>query len=87
MRTETVNDEVFFEKLRRCFAGEHVVIDHDGTHYPARVQYVTGTGVKVIPESMLDDSHGEPGDLDGVMESFAYVVELEKDGVRYQRER
>ncbi|EPC04355.1 hypothetical protein L861_03275 [Litchfieldella anticariensis FP35 = DSM 16096] len=87
MRTETVNDAVFFEKLRRSLGGEHIVIDHDGTHYPARIQYVTGTGVKVIPESMLDGSQGEPGDLNGVMESFAYVVELEKDGVLYRRER
>ncbi|WP_052383822.1 hypothetical protein [Litchfieldella xinjiangensis] len=86
MRTETLKDEAFFEKLRRCMAGEHVVIDHDGTHFPARVQFVALDAVKVIPESWLDGSRGAPGDIDGTYEPFKHVVELELNGVRYHRE-
>lgn len=85
MREERISEEELVKRLHKCMAGERIVVSNDQAHYPARIQHVGVTGIKVIPEPELEGSHGAPGDLNGYMVSYGEVESLEVDGVRYLR--
>lgn len=85
MREERISEAELVERLHKCMAGERVVVSHETARYPARVQHVGATGIKVIPEPELEGSHGAPGDIDGHMVSFGDIESVELDGVRYLR--
>jgi len=42
-------------------------------------------GVKVIPETVIKNSTGDPGDMDGVTVPYDDIWELEVKGVVYSR--
>ncbi|APX93120.1 hypothetical protein BWR19_09360 [Halomonas sp. 1513] len=86
MRDERISQAELIERLHCCMAGERVVVVTAEARYPARVQHIGATGLKVIPEPELEGSHGAPGDLEGHMVSFGDVESLELDGVRYLRD-
>ena len=69
------------EKLAKCIAGERVLIEQDGNRFSARIQHVGMTGVKVIPETFIKNSTGDPGDIDGVTVPYDDIWELEVKGV------
>lgn len=73
------------EKLAKCIAGERVLIEHDGNRFSARIQHVGMTGVKVIPETLIKNSTGDPGDVEGVTVPYDEIWELEVKGVVYSR--
>ncbi|GGC88783.1 hypothetical protein [Vreelandella lutescens] len=73
------------EKLAKCIAGERVLVDQEGNRFSARIQHVGMTGVKVIPETIIKNSTGDPGDLDGVTVPYDDIWELEVKGVVFSR--
>ncbi len=74
------------EKLSKCIAGERVLIDHEGNRFSARIQHVGLTGLKVIPETQIKNSTGDPVDIDGVTVPYDDIWELEVKGVVYSRQ-
>lgn len=86
MREERVSAASLIEYLHKCLAGERVIVTNAQARYPARIQHVGATGLKVIPEPELEGSHGAPGDLNGYMVSYGDIESLELDDVRYLRD-
>lgn len=80
-----VSEAELHEKLEKCIAGERLLIDHDGHRFSARIQHVGMTGVKVIPETLIKNSTGDPGDINGVTVPYEDIWELEVKGVVYSR--
>ncbi|WP_249978591.1 hypothetical protein [Vreelandella olivaria] len=80
-----VSEEELHAKLEKCIAGERLLIDHDGNRFSARIQHVGLTGVKVIPETLIKNSTGDPGDINGVTVPYEDIWELEVKGVVYSR--
>lgn len=80
-----VSEEELHEKLSKCIAGERLLIEHEGNRFSARIQHVGMTGVKVIPETQIKNSHKEPGDVEGVTVPYEEILELEVKGVVYSR--
>lgn len=85
MSVVPVNEIELHEKLTRCIAGERVLIDHDGNRFSARIQQADIKGVKVIPEVLIKNTTGDPGDIEGVTLPYQDVWELEVKGVVYSR--
>ena len=73
------------EKLAKCIAGERVLIEQEGNRFSGRLQHVGVMGVKVIPETVIKNSTGDPGDMDGVTVPYDDIWELEVKGVVYSR--
>ncbi|MBD3894316.1 hypothetical protein IEI94_00425 [Halomonas sp. ML-15] len=86
MREERISDAELVERLHECLAGERVVVASESARYPARIQHVGATGLKVIPEPALEGSHGAPGDIEGHMVSFGDIESLELGEVRFLRD-
>ncbi|MDI5934070.1 hypothetical protein QLQ85_20205 [Halomonas sp. M4R5S39] len=84
MSVQQVTEAELLARVERCMAGERLVVEHEGKRFSARVQHVGSTGVKVIPETALQGSHGAPGDMDGFMVSFGEIMEVEIGGVTYR---
>ncbi|CAM4041394.1 hypothetical protein VRRI112168_11925 [Vreelandella rituensis] len=80
-----VTEKELHAKLEKCFAGERVLVEHDGNRLSARIQHVGFMGVKVIPETDLKHSHGEPGDVEGITVPYKDIYEVEIKGVVYSR--
>ncbi|XUO84935.1 hypothetical protein RVM27_04360 [Halomonas sp. KM007] len=81
MSVVDVTREELHEKLAKCIAGERVLIEQDGNRFSARIQHVGMTGVKVIPETIIKNSTGDPGDMNGVTVPYDDIWELEVKGV------
>jgi hypothetical protein len=62
-----------------------VLIEQDGNRFSARIQHVGMTGVKVIPETIIKNSTGDPGDMNGVTVHYDDIWELEVKGVVFSR--
>ncbi|AMD00246.1 MULTISPECIES: hypothetical protein [Halomonas] len=86
MAVKPVNEAELLVQIGRCMFGERVVVEREGKRFSARVQHVGATGVKVIPETTLTEHDGEPGDIQGVMVSFADIKEVEVEGDTYRLE-
>lgn len=86
MTIKPVNEAELLAQVGRCMFGERVVVEREGKRFSARVQHVGATGVKVIPETILTEHDGEPGDIQGVMVSFADIREVEVEGDTYRLE-
>ncbi|MDM7481655.1 MAG: hypothetical protein P3W96_006510 [Halomonas sp.] len=85
MSVVDVTREELHEKLAKCIAGERVLIEQDGNRFSARIQHVGMTGVKVIPETIIKNSTGDPGDMNGVTVHYDDIWELEVKGVVFSR--
>ncbi|ATH76272.1 hypothetical protein CLM76_01015 [Vreelandella venusta] len=85
MSVVDVTREELHEKLAKCIAGERVLIEQDGNRFSARIQHVGMTGVKVIPETIIKNSTGDPGDMNGVTVPYDDIWELEVKGVVFSR--
>ncbi|MBW6392237.1 hypothetical protein KPL81_13840 [Halomonas sp. Y3S6] len=72
------------EQAGRCMFGERLVVEHEGKRFSARVQHVGVTGVKVVPETMLIEHEGEPGDINGITVSYDDIREVDIGGVIYR---
>lgn len=80
-----VSESELHDKLERCFAGERVLVEHEGNRLSARIQHVGLLGVKVIPETDLKHSQGSPGDVEGITVPYKDIYEVEVKGVVYSR--
>ncbi|GGW60385.1 MULTISPECIES: hypothetical protein [Halomonadaceae] len=85
MSVVDVTREELHEKLAKCIAGERVLIEQEGNRFSARIQHVGMTGVKVIPETIIKNSTGDPGDMNGVTVPYDDIWELEVKGVVFSR--
>ncbi|WP_447553668.1 hypothetical protein [Vreelandella sp. EE22] len=85
MSVVPVNEIELHDKLSKCIAGERVLIDHEGNRFSARIQHAGSQGVKVIPEALMQNTTGDPGDIEGVTLPYQDVWELEVKGVVYSR--
>ncbi|WP_111412404.1 hypothetical protein [Billgrantia lactosivorans] len=84
MTVKQVDKETLRAQVERCMFGERLVIEHEGKRLSARVQHVGVTGVKVVPETMLMEHEGEPGDINGVTVPYGDIREVEVGGVTYR---
>lgn len=80
-----VTTEELHEKLSKCIAGERLLLEHEGNRFTARIQHVGLLGVKVIPETDIQNSTSEPGDVQGITVPYEDIWELEVKGVVYSR--
>ncbi|MCP1328429.1 hypothetical protein [Halomonas sp. 707D4] len=85
MSVVPVNETELQEKLSKCIAGERVLIEHQGSRFSARIQQAGAQGVRVIPETLIKNATGKPGDIEGVTLPYQDVWELEVKGVVYSR--
>ncbi|WP_447529474.1 MULTISPECIES: hypothetical protein [unclassified Vreelandella] len=85
MSVVPVNQRELHDKLTKCIAGERVLIDHQGSRFSARIQHAGIKGVKVIPEALINNTAGDPGDIEGVVHPYEDIMELEVKGVVYSR--
>jgi hypothetical protein len=84
MSVKQVSEAELLAQVNRCRFGERLVVEREGKRFSARVQHVMATGVKVIPETVLKETHGDPGDMDGIMVSLDEIREVEIDGATYR---
>lgn len=84
MAVKQVEKKELRAQVGRCMFGERVVVEREGKRFSARIQHVGVTGVKVVPETMLMEHEGEPGDINGVTVSYDDIREVEVDGTTYR---
>ncbi|MGR4068862.1 hypothetical protein OCT51_08195 [Halomonas sp. LR3S48] len=84
MTIKRVDEAELWTQIERCMFGERVVVEREGKRFSARIQHVGATGVKVIPETMLMEHEGEPGDINGATVSYGDIKEVEVDGITYR---
>lgn len=80
-----VNQAELHAKLEKCIAGERLLIEHEGNRYSARIQHAGPNGVKVIPDTEIQNSQRTAGDVESVTVQYDEVLELEVKGVVFSR--
>ncbi|MCE8015692.1 hypothetical protein HOP62_06310 [Halomonas sp. MCCC 1A17488] len=84
MTVKHVEKKELLAQVGRCMFGERLVVEREGKRFSARVQHVGVTGVKVVPETMLVEHEGEPGDINGITVSYDDIREVDIDGTIFR---
>ena len=85
MSVVQVSETELHAKLEKCIAGERVLVEQGDARFSGRIQHVGDQGVKVVPEDLIKNSDGDPGDIEGVTTPYGHILELEVKGVVYSR--